>query len=737
MRVRSFFRLVVTVSCAGFGVMSGCDCDDETVTLPGIIEGRACDAVTRQGLPNIVVEVRGATTKRVPTDGAGRFVANGLVQGDYTVVAFLDADTEQDVTLPNTTVAVEPDKTTTVLDPRCGDPPPPPDSGIVDGQVCNRHTGELISDATIEVIGADNSVLASGPTDDFGRFEIEDVPEGNQIVSIRAPNFARSFPVTIVAGERVTLDLAEGGCEVPFGSACQIVGSLCDPRGPDGALLAGATVTATAPGQTDITDITDLDGEFYLSPLLPGRYTVNVTHTAAGVNETFTNVACNAGEETAIVGPDACADRTPIGRVQGKLCILEPNEDRGRFTGTVILKSGAVEVARTTTDSEGAFRFTRITPGTYALQLGEPALRTITPVVVRAFQTSFVEENECPEPEDICQEFTHEPEVSSDGRILFVVDRSGSMNNNFGAQSKWDTLKSALSSVTGALASTLQYGLFVYPNPAQDAVAVNCSQGAQRQAMGGSAAQINSALNAVNPLGGTSTATTMTAVRSVVSTLQQDARPLAVVLATDGAPNCNFSPRAGVSNIRDKGGTQFADCTCTSNVCAVDPVSGAQDCQSDTNCALFNCLDDVTTTGAIGQISQLGIQTHVIGIPDTNIPAGQLAIFNQSLNDMAIAGGAPLSGSVRYHQATSLQALQSSLQAVTRRILACQITVPTALAGATSIEVRLGTQPIPEDPARRNGWAQTGPSSIQLFGSACDAATASLETVRIKRCARP
>jgi hypothetical protein len=289
--------------------------------------------------------------------------------------------------------------------------------------------------------------------------------------------------------------------------------------------------------------------------------------------------------------------------------------------------------------------------------------------------------------------------------------------------------------VTQPLASTIQYGLFAYPNPANDAAVVgqtgdasaNCATGAQRQAMGATSAQVSTALGQVVPSGGTPSATTLASVRSTVDALRQDARPLAVVLATDGAPNCNISARPGVTNCRVEDGFTMCNCTCTSN----------SSNQSDTECARFNCLDDQNTTAAIAQIAGLGVQTHVIGIPDSNIPADQLAIFNRSLNDMAVAGGAPLTGTVRYHQASSLQALQSSLEAVTRRILACQITVPRSLAGATSVEVRLGTQPIPQDITRRNGWDQTGSTSIQLFGSACDAATASLDTVTVRRCQRP
>jgi len=752
-----------SVAAAAALSLGACQCDDELEIRPGSVTGRACDEETGQGLPNARVDVDGPTRTQVPTDGDGNFRADLLSVGEYTLVAvtLVDGVEVEHTIVPQEAIVVASDEVTVVENTRCRPLPPPPDSGTIDGQVCNRHTGELINDATVEVIAANDDVVASGPTDAQGNFEVTDVPEGDHVVCIRAPNYSRCFPVTVVKGETVTFDLAEGGCAEPFGNACHFVGSMCDPRGPDGTQLAGAVVRATALGglaQPDVVDQTDTAGEFYLSPLLPGRYNVTVTHTAAGVNETFADVACVAGEETPLVGPDACADRTPIGRVRGSLCILDPNELRGRFTGTVVLRAGAIEVARTETDADGEFAFNSVPVGTYEIHLGVPALRIISPVRVTAFQTTFTEEVSCPQPADLCEEFPHQPQTSSDGRILFVVDRSGSMglsvsggnvtgttcnasspagfcgangvcdvNQGRCVQNKWSALKGTLSAVTQPLASTIQYGLFAYPDPANDGSGVNCAKGVQRQAMGATASQINTALGLVVPTGGTPTALTMSDVRTTVNALRQDQRPLAVVLATDGAPNCNLSVRDGVSNCRDDNGTQVCNCTCTSNAAG----------QSDTNCAIFNCLDEQNTTGAIGQIATLGVQTHVIGIQDANIPAGQLAIFNQALNNMAVAGGAPLSGTIRFHQATSLQALQASLEAVTRRILACQITVPRQLAGATTIEVRLGNQPIPRDVSRRNGWDQTGGASIQLFGSACDAATASLETVTVRRCEAP
>lgn len=714
--------------------------DKEVVDVPGSMSGKACALSDRQGIANINVEVRlidGDFTARAPTNGNGEFTFASLNRGAYDVFALLADNTEQQVNAPNVPVEVVPNNRASIIDARCGDRPDVPDSGEICGEVCNRHTGELVSEATVTVLAADQSVVGSGVTDSEGRFCVADVVEGDHVLSIRADGFGRSFPVTVKVDETVVLDLNEGTCGVPFGTGCTILGSLCNPDGPQGAKLAGARVTVSRVGaaadEVDV-DVTDTAGEFYISALLPGAYDINIASTDPRVNQNYFAQECVAGQETVIVGPDACADRTPIGRLQGRLCDLIAFD--GYFTGAVKLVQGGVVKYETATAADGRFAFDVLDVGTYDVQLGDPIERIYSTVVVNAFQTTIIEEATCPTPDDVCVNFTHTPAVASDGRILFVVDRSGSMrqaSNDFGNINKWDALRNTLETVTTSLASSVSYGLFVYPDPADDTRTnppANCSAGVQRLAMGGTAAAINAALDAVLPNGGTPTSATLSAVVPVVRGLVADQRPLAVVLATDGAPNCKNNP---VVPIDDEGFPEvlLIPCICTSNL----------EEQTNASCASFNCLDEQvsTNTGPITELARLGVQTHVVGIPDVggNVNAETAAIFTSSLNAMAVAGGAPLSGSVKFHDGSNTAALQRAMESITRRILACQIVTDFDLNGATSLEVRLGDAALAKDTNQRNGWNQTGARSIELFGSACDAATLASVNVVVRRCARP
>jgi hypothetical protein len=692
-------------------------CDDEVTVVPGNLEGEACHPVTGVPLPGVAIEARGPTQKTVAADAVGRFFLKNLPPGEYEVVALLDDGTEH--RLGEAKNLVKSGEVGTVLDTACSIPPPPPDAGTLVGQVCDRHSGGLVSDAQVTVRLQNGATMDGGRTDDFGNFTVADVPVGQHVVLLQAPGYQRAFPFEIEEkGDVFTLDIADN-CEPPSSTSGSIAGYFCDPS-TDGP-LAGADVIVhrlDPPSSTDddVHDLTDTEGQFFVGGLLPGSYRVDVERP--GVSPLTEQVIVVSGETATVVGPDECADRTPVGRIAGQICDIDAG---GVFQGSVELLQQGARVQLTTSDETGSFAFNAIAPGTYDLRAfrGEYS-REFRAIVVEPFQTAFIQESNCPEPADRCEEFTHNPEVVSDGRILFVVDRSGSMNftaAGFAGQRKITALRTAVSQVTTALASSVTFGLFAYPNPGNDAAQVNCGTGVQLQAVGAGAAAINASLDNLSPSGGTPTAQTLLAAAGVLPGLVADGRPIAVVLATDGAPNC-------ATTADDK-----VRCQCTSRA------NG----ETNESCSRFNCLDAVNSANAVAQIAALGVQTHVVGIRGTdenNFDSNNDGIsdFTEALNAMAIAGQAPLPGTVKFHEATSQEALETALQAITRRILACKITVAASLNTASSVTVTLGDDVLAQDITRRDGWDITGPNTVELFGAACDAATASQDTVTVTRC---
>jgi hypothetical protein len=132
----------------------------------------------------------------------------------------------------------------------------------------------------------------------------------------------------------------------------------------------------------------------------------------------------------------------------------------------------------------------------------------------------------------------------SSPNILMVVDQSGSMNETFPgtSQVKWDSLKSAATSLLGGYTGGASWGLSIFPHPSNQPYKVmHCDPGQIDVPLAvGDSAQILGAMNALptptgRPQGDTPTAPTLLALRSSIT---DTAHNNYVVLMTDGMPTC-------------------------------------------------------------------------------------------------------------------------------------------------------------------------------------------------------
>jgi hypothetical protein len=135
--------------------------------------------------------------------------------------------------------------------------------------------------------------------------------------------------------------------------------------------------------------------------------------------------------------------------------------------------------------------------------------------------------------------------------VFFVVDRSGSMSDNFGgvtSGTKWDAAQTALNNLLNTNRSKAQWGLSLFPpNPS-----VNTCGKAQIDVQVGPATEdmvlskINALTNFIldNPRGETPTADAMKTARDSASLSATD-RNNYVVLITDGIPKCNSAADVG------------------------------------------------------------------------------------------------------------------------------------------------------------------------------------------------
>jgi hypothetical protein len=282
--------------------------------------------------------------------------------------------------------------------------------------------------------------------------------------------------------------------------------------------------------------------------------------------------------------------------------------------------------------------------------------------------------------------------------VMLVLDRSGSMDDPFAGSTRWRSLTRALATTLPSVDSSMQIGAMLFPSGSHiNGCAV--SGAAELMPAFGHVGPLLVAMEQIQPGGATPTAGAIATAGTLLSTVRAASAARALVLATDGAPNCN--PTLDVL-------------TCT---CAAGMGPGA--CLEASS-----CLDDVRTVAEIRGWSNRGLPTYVVGIQDTDN-----AEFVDVLNAMAVAGGRPLTGQAQSYFAVSSQTqIEQALTTIRNQVGGC-VYLTTSLPDLTgSIAVTVNGKPLPFDPTGVDGWRWGDRSNgeIAIQGASC-VATAALQ----------
>jgi len=233
--------------------------------------------------------------------------------------------------------------------------------------------------------------------------------------------------------------------------------------------------------------------------------------------------------------------------------------------------------------------------------------------------------------------------------ILIVLDRSRSMyTNTIGPQTYAEVVADAIRTVAEELIEEglVDFGLGAFPSldcpPAVDESEFECAPADIAVVEPGpdNFLEIDLALDALGTCGGTPMCESLEWAHDYLTgdDLPEEAqdRPRHVLLATDGAPNCNSA-------------ADVESCTCTADVCQLPE----------------QCLDDLCTYNAALLLAADDIPVWVVGVGDA------AAEWEDVLDNIALYGGTSAS-----YAADDEAAVQAALEEITGAALGCAFEVP-------------------------------------------------------------
>jgi hypothetical protein len=285
--------------------------------------------------------------------------------------------------------------------------------------------------------------------------------------------------------------------------------------------------------------------------------------------------------------------------------------------------------------------------------------------------------------------------------MYFVLDRSGSMAQD----NKWMQVRVVVGKIMRSLGPRANFGAMIYPGNTQE----DCSPGVEimptrpgdppSSSVDGPTTQILLTRSNVVPGGGTPTSASLTEVLPIVQKLPGKTF---VILATDGAPNCNDDVACGydkcMPNIEDAPGC---------------PKLGPFNCCAPPDGVRSNCLDAQGSVDAAAALKNAGVPVYVIGLPGSGV-------YADVLDSVAVAGGTAGQTSPKYFAvgAADETAMLTALKKVAAKIVAtCEFNLKDEPPDPRLVNVYVDDVVLPYDPNAT--WKIEG-KTVTLLGDTCN-----------------
>jgi len=299
--------------------------------------------------------------------------------------------------------------------------------------------------------------------------------------------------------------------------------------------------------------------------------------------------------------------------------------------------------------------------------------------------------------------------------LYFIVDRSGSMSDPLpGANyNKYQNARIAIGKVLRAIGHRVRYGAAVYPQ--SGGPIEGCGAGKEvfptqqgdpptYAAAGQDGPILTALLGALNlkPSGGTPTSATIAALAPTLMALPGKSF---VVVATDGAPNCNVSATCSADECSlNLEGWTINDVPCVAPVNCCDPMNKLG--------SPLDCVDRQASVDEITKLHDAGILTYVIGMPGSET-------YSNVLDEMATAGGTARPSPPLYYSVTDSTTLTDAIKQIGVQVaIKCDIDLGEVPPDPSLVNVYFDTALVQLDP--EDGWSWTSETSISINGAACD-----------------
>ncbi|MBM7553900.1 carboxypeptidase regulatory-like domain-containing protein [Thalassobacillus pellis] len=376
---------------------------------PGSITGQIQDSATNTPIPNATVELltqTGVFIASVTSDATGNYTFGNLSAGNYlvraTAVNYASSTVSTIVTAGNTTV------TDILLQAN---------PGTVTGTVRDGETNAPLPGAVIQVLNSQNVVVAATTADAGGVYTVDQLKPGFYTLVFSANGYSN---ITIGA------EISPNGITVVDAELSRLAGALAGTvQNGSGGAISGGLVSVFQNNILITTAVTDGDGNYFITGLAPGNYTVVIS--AEGFS---TNTSAAAIENGQITELNVVLEENP-GTLSGSVFDSSSNPVAGASI-TVQLSSGSgIVIATTVTASDGSYTMEGLAPGNYSVVASADNLQSaVQGVTIVSNLVSNLDFNLEPNPGSLAGQIvnvqTGTPITSANVEVR-IIDTSGAI----------------------------------------------------------------------------------------------------------------------------------------------------------------------------------------------------------------------------------------------------------------------------------------------------------------------